>query len=234
MDVGIRSFSLVEWCFLISVFSTATTLERGHFELKNIKAIFVGYCMKKSIENPHFDAQFLERVQNPQTKKKAFAELVAAFSQPLYWQIRRMVLNHDIANEIVQETFLKAWRAIDSFRADAKIYTWLYRIAINESLNYIDKQKRLREHTIEIDDDNRYLVENVMGDPYFDGDAAELLFQNAINTLPPKQKQVFLLRYYDELPYADIAELTGVSEGSLKASYHHAVAKVKKYIEEHH
>lgn len=190
--------------------------------------------MNKSVTPQLFDADFFDRIQNPNTKKEAFSELVSTYSASLYWQVRRMVLSHNMADEIVQETFLKAWKSIDKFRADAKIYTWLYRIAINESLNYINKQKRVKELSIGIDDDNRYLVENVVSDPYFDGDAAEVLLQNAINTLPPKQKQVFLLRYYEELTYADIVELTGISEGSLKASYHHAVNKIKKYIEEHH
>lgn len=190
--------------------------------------------MKRSIANKHFDSLFFERLQSPESKKEAFSELVSAYSASLYWQVRRMVLSHDIADEIVQETFLKAWKSIDHFRADAKIYTWLYRIAVNESLNYLNKQKRHKELSVEIDEENQYLVENIASDPYFDGDAAEILLQKAINTLPPKQKQVFLLRYYDELTYADIVELTGVTEGSLKASYHHAVTKIKKYIEEIH
>lgn len=186
---------------------------------------------KERTEEIEFGAEFFALLRNPKTKKAAFSQLVAAYSRSLYWQIRRIVLQHDRADELVQETFLKAWRAIDNFRGESRLYTWFYRIAIHEALNYVGKVKRRNENSIEITDENQYLVDNIAGDIYFDGDAVETLFQKAINTLPPKQKQVFLLRYYDELPYADIAEMTGTSEGSLKASYHHAVNKIKAIIE---
>lgn len=176
----------------------------------------------------------IEELKDPVKRRSAFVLLVKNYSRALYWQIRRIVVNHDIADELVQETFLKAWRGLDSFRGESRIYTWLYRIAVCEALNYVGKAKRRSENEVEITEDNSYLIENIAGDPYFDGDAAELLFQKAIATLPTKQKQVFLLRYYDEKSYAEISELTGTSEGALKASYHHAVAKVKQYIELHY
>ncbi len=190
--------------------------------------------MEKLRELPPEEQDLIAALREPSKCRTAFATLVRQYSRPLYWQIRRIVINHSIADELVQETFLKAWRGLDTFRGESKIYTWLYRIAVFEALNYTGKAKKRSENVVEITEENRYLVENVSGDPYFDGDAAEVLFQKAIATLPPKQKQVFLLRYYEEKSYSDIAELTGTSEGALKASYHHAVAKIKHYIEVHH
>lgn len=190
--------------------------------------------MEKTRELPSEDLALVAALREPSSRRTAFARLVQQYSRPLYWQIRRIVVNHDIADELVQETFLKAWRGLDAFRGESKIYTWLYRIAVFEALNYAGKAKKRSENMVEITEENSYLIESVAGDPYFDGDAAEALFQKAIATLPPKQKQVFLLRYYDEKSYAEIAELTGTSEGALKASYHHAVAKIKQYIEMHH
>lgn len=190
--------------------------------------------MEKLRELPPEEQDLIAAFREPSKRRTAFATLVRQYSRPLYWQIRRIVINHSIADELVQETFLKAWRGLDTFRGESKIYTWLYRIAVFEALNYAGKAKKRSENVVEITEENRYLVENVSGDPYFDGDAAEVLFQKAIATLPPKQKQVFLLRYYEEKNYSEIAELTGTSEGALKASYHHAVAKIKHYIEVHH
>lgn len=190
--------------------------------------------MEKLRELPPEEQDLIAAFREPSKRRTAFATLVRQYSRPLYWQIRRIVINHSIADELVQETFLKAWRGLDAFRGESKIYTWLYRIAVFEALNYAGKAKKRSENVVEITEENRYLVENVSSDPYFDGDAAEVLFQKAIATLPPKQKQVFLLRYYEEKNYSEIAELTGTSEGALKASYHHAVAKIKHYIEVHH
>ena len=134
--------------------------------------------MEKLRELPPEEQDLIAALREPSKRRTAFATLVRQYSRPLYWQIRRIVINHSIADELVQETFLKAWRGLDTFRGESKIYTWLYRIAVFEALNYTGKAKKRSENVVEITEENRYLVENVSGDPYFDGDAAEALFRS--------------------------------------------------------
>lgn len=179
------------------------------------------------------EERLLEMLRSPETKREGFRELVRTYSKALYWQIRRIVVNHKDADDILQEVFIKIWQGIESFRGEAKLTTWMYRIAYFESLSHAKRQKRIAENQIEITEDNDFLVDQVAGDPYFDGDRAEKLLQEAIDKLPPKQKQVFVMRYFSELSYAEIEEITGTSQGSLKASYHHAVEKIKKSISAH-
>ena len=157
-----------------------------------------------------------------------FRLLVEKYSSKLYWHIRRMVVIHDDADDALQNTFISCWKNIGSFRNESSLYTWLYSIATNEALMIIRKRNRLSE--LSIDDLPALFSVANEGDTYFDGDEAETLLQNAILTLPEKQKAVFLLRYYDEMSYEDISEVTGTSVGALKASYFHAVRKIEKII----
>lgn len=176
------------------------------------------------------EKEVLALLQDKGTQRRGFEMIVAQYSEQLYWQIRRMVLSHDDANDLLQNTFMKAWMNIDYFRADAKISTWLYRIALNECLTFLNKQRAT--NTIAIDDPDVSLVNKLESDSYFSGDRIQLLLQQALLTLPEKQRMVFNLKYFQEMKYDEMSEIFGTSVGALKASYHHAVKKVEKYIEE--
>ena len=169
------------------------------------------------------------RIQSPSTCRKAFEEVIARYSEPLDWQIRRMVQNHDDAADILQDVFLKAWQSIDQFRGAAKISTWLHKIAINESLTFLDRQKR--RNSVDIDDPDSHLAAAIESDTNIDGDKLSLEFRKAIATLPEKQRLVFNMRYFDEMPYEQISNILGTSQGALKASYHLAVKKIEKYFQ---
>lgn len=162
------------------------------------------------------------------SRSRAFEMIVRQYSEPLYWQIRHMVYSHDDANDLLQNTFIKAWLNIDSFQGISKISTWLYRIAINETLTFLNKQKAMQ--TVTIDDPEINLSEQLEGDPYFDGNETETQLQEAIATLPDKQRMVFNLKYFDEMKYEDMSELLNTSVGALKASYHIAVKKIEEYF----
>ncbi len=173
----------------------------------------------------------IEELQDPATARQAFARVVAQYSESLYWQIRKMVLSHDDANDLLQNTFLKAWSSIEYFRGDAKLSTWLYRIATNEALTFLAKERERRNLTA--DDADEFLLTHIESDTYFDGDAAQRLLQEAILQLPEKQRLVFNMRYFDEMKYEDMSEILGTSVGALKASYHHAAKKIEDYLQEH-
>lgn len=175
-------------------------------------------------ENP----ELISRLRNDATVREAFTEVISLFSEPLYWQIRRMVQSHDDANDLLQNTFLKAWSSIDSFRGDAKLSTWLYKIAINESLTFLEKERR--RLNVSIDDEASMLINAIEADTLTDGDETLRKLRKAIATLPEKQRIVFNMRYYDEMPYEQMSEILGTSEGALKASYHHAVKKIERYF----
>lgn len=174
------------------------------------------------------DTFILELLQKPETQRQAFEKIVSQYSQMLYWKIRRIVLTHDDANDVLQNTFLKAWMALDDFKGKSKISTWLYRIAINESLDFLRHNKNVKDTG---GDEGLAVVNMLASDPYFDGDEAQALLQAAIATLPDVQRMVFNLRYFDEMKYSDISQLLGTSEGALKASYHIAVQKITAYLE---
>lgn len=179
------------------------------------------------------EEELQDALADPRRRREAFATVVRLYSQQIYWQIRRMVYIHEDADDLVQNVFIKAWEAIEGFRGEAKVSTWLYRIALYEALNFLKKRRHEEEHLLSPSDegDSLYLLERLTADEYFDADAAEGRLQQAILSLPPKQQLVFRLRYYDELPYDQMAALTGTSEGSLKASYHHAVKKVTDFLQ---
>lgn len=176
------------------------------------------------------DKKIVRLLANPITRERAFAEVVRQYSETLYWKIRRIVLTHDDADDVLQETFVKAWLNIDSFQGKSKLSTWLYRIAVNESLDFLRRRRNERQADI---DDAQSVAGQLMADEYFDGDEAQALLQQAIAQLPDVQRAVFTMRYYDEMKYSEISKVLGTSEGALKASYHIAVKKIKEYLDLH-
>ncbi len=174
------------------------------------------------------EEQLIAGLKDEKTKKEAFRNLVAVYKQRLYWHIRKIVLNHDDADDILQNTFIKVWRNIDSFRAESGLYTWLYRIATNESLTFLNQKKRKMMGTEE--EINDYLIENIRTDPYFNGDEIQRKLQEAIALLPEKQRLVFNMRYFDDIKYQDMEKILETSAGALKASFHHAVKKIEEYL----
>ncbi len=169
-----------------------------------------------------------KQLHDASTKEAAFTRLVREYQEPLYWQIRRMVVVHDDADDVLQNTFIKAWSAIDSFRGESRLQTWLFRIAINEALNHLSKKKQV----LSLDQTDGNLADMLASDSYFDGDEVQRQFQTAINTLPEKQRLVFNLKYFDEMKYEDMSSLLGTSIGALKASYHHAVRKISAFFDD--
>ena len=186
------------------------------------------HCM--AAREKYDEAQVVEQLHDPKLCKAAFGKVIEHYSSQLYWQIRRMVIDHDDANDVLQNTFLKAWTSIDNFRGDAKLSTWLYKIAINESITFVNKKKAMNQ--LSIDDDESFLVNQLESDEWFDGDQAQINLQKAIASLPEKQRLVFNLRYYDEMKYDQMSEILGTSEGALTASYHHAVKKIEQFLGE--
>lgn len=174
------------------------------------------------------DNELVSRLRDPKSQREAFAELVTVYSEPLYWQIRKIILGHDDANDVLQNTFIKVWTSIDGFRGEAKLSTWLYRIAINESISYLNKQRNL--NNISMDDTDSFLISKLESDPYFDGDEAQLKLQKALLILPEKQRIVFNMKYFDEMKYEEMSEILETSVGALKASYHHAVKKIEEFL----
>ena len=175
------------------------------------------------------DKEIMERLSQPGGQRAAFELLVRKYTSQLYWQIRHMVTYHDDANDVLQNTFIKAWTNLDNFRGDAKLSTWLYRIAANESLTFLQR----RRDTVTIDDPEADLANRLESDPYFDGDETDLMLQQAIQTLPEKQRQVFNMKYFQNMKYEEMSEILDTSVGALKASYHFAVEKREKYFNEH-
>lgn len=181
---------------------------------------------------PQFDESAIIkqlRSEDDAQRRNAFAVIVKKFSEPLYWLIRRIVMFHDDANDLLQNTFVKAWLNLDSFNGLSKISTWLYRIAINESITFITKE-RMRS-MVSIEAQEAELERQLESDPYFDGDKVQIQLQKAIMTLPVKQRTVFNMRYYDNMKYEEISKILGTSVGALKASYHIAAKKVEEYFD---
>ncbi len=158
----------------------------------------------------------------------AFNLMVKSYSQRLYWHIRRLVLHHDDTDDVLQNTFINAWRALPKFRQDSNPYTWLYRIATNEALTHLRKQKS----NLRFDDVSQSISQNLEADAFFEGDEVQRKLQSAIASLPEKQRVVFNLRYFEEMSYADMSEVLDTSEGGLKANYHHAVKKIEAFLKD--
>ncbi|WP_121665730.1 RNA polymerase sigma factor [Mesonia aquimarina] len=177
------------------------------------------------------EARIVKNLQEKKNPDKAFNELVDLYKERLYWHIRNMVKNHEDANDLLQNTFIKIFRYIHNFKGESKLYSWMYRIATNETITFLNKKaKRLKLSSQELQD---FLVNNLESDAHFEGDKIQLLLQKAIATLPEKQQQVFNMKYFQQLKYKEIAEILEVSEGALKSNYHHAVKKVEKFVKEH-
>ncbi|MFK7921833.1 MAG: RNA polymerase sigma factor [Bacteroidia bacterium] len=176
------------------------------------------------------EKQLLLLIRDPDTKHKAFEDIVRNYQKPLYFHIRRIVIAHADADDVLQNTFLKAWRYIDNFRAESSLKTWLYRIATNEALSFLNKQKKQYHEAVE--DINNDLRHSLDQSPNIAGDEIQIRLQAAILRLPDRQRLVFNMRYFDDLKYAEMAEMLELSVGALKASYHHAVKKIEKYIKE--
>ncbi|MDX2047990.1 MAG: sigma-70 family RNA polymerase sigma factor [Chitinophagaceae bacterium] len=177
------------------------------------------------------DMELLQQFRNPVTKEKAYTVIIKKYQEKLYWHIRRMVVEHEDANDVLQNMFIKVWNGLDNFREDAQLYTWLYRIATNESLTFLDQQKR--RSAVSFDDMESSLGNKLKADKHFDANKLEWKLQLAIQQLPEKQRVVFNLRYYDEMPYEEMSRVLETSEGALKASYHHAVKKIEDFILNH-
>ncbi len=173
------------------------------------------------------ETELLQRIKAPATRRAAFEEIVRLYSRTLYMQIRRMVQWHEDADDVLQNTFMKAWMSLDNFRGEAQISSWLYRIAYNESLTHLSRKREMQ--TLDVEGCEK--IKTLESDPYFDGNETELMLQKALATLPDKQRAVFNLKYFEEMKYEDMSRLLGTSIGALKASYHIAVKKIEAYFE---
>ena len=171
---------------------------------------------------------FVQELQNTSTREKAFKQLVSEYKERLYWHIRKIVLVHDDADDVLQNTFIKIYKNIDNFKNESKLFSWMYRIATNESITFINK--RAKEKNISIEEYHQEAVSSLADDHYFSGDYVQLVLQKAIATLPQKQQIVFNLKYFEELKYDEISEILNTSVGALKASYHHATKKIEEFI----
>jgi RNA polymerase sigma factor (sigma-70 family) len=179
----------------------------------------------------HTDKELLILFRNPDQKNYAFNLIVRKYQERLYWHIRKLIIVHDDTDDLLQNTFIKAWKGLENFREESQIYTWLYRIATNEALSFL-KEKR-KKFFLPIVDVEKELSSNLEGDGYFNGDDLQLALQKAILTLPEKQRIVFNMRYFDEMKYEDMASILDTSVGALKASYHHAAKKIEKILKNH-
>jgi len=176
------------------------------------------------------DQDLINRLMAPTTRASAFSVVVRTYQERLYWHIRKMVLSHEDANDVLQNTFMKAWSGIDGFRGDARFSSWLYRIATNETLTFLTN-KRMR-NIASMEDEEQLLINQLHADSFFNGDEAHMKLQEAILGLPEKQRLVFNMKYFDNLTYDQMEEILQTSVGALKASYHHAVRKIEKFLEQ--
>jgi RNA polymerase sigma-70 factor (ECF subfamily) len=174
------------------------------------------------------DKDLLEKIRNPETRSYGFNMLVRTYQQRVYWLVRKMVIDHDDANDLTQEIFIKIHKAIDNFREDAQLYTWIYRIATNECLTFLNRKKK--RFFLPIEDVSATLASKIDSDPNITGDEIQKKLQKALLQLPDKQRLVFNMKYFDDLSYEDISEITNTSVGALKASYHHAVKKIEDFL----
>lgn len=177
---------------------------------------------------PIDEKQLVADLHDPKKAHGAFDTLMRKYGEQIYWQIRRMVTNHEDANDLLQNCFLKAWNNLDNFRGDAKLSTWLYKIAVNETLNFLNKERQRGDMVSGNEEFN--VLDTLESDEYFDGDDLQIEFQKAIATLPEKQRLVFNMRYFGDMKYEKISEILGTSVGALKSSYHHAVKKITSLL----
>lgn len=171
---------------------------------------------------------FIETLINPKTQNIAFKQLVQQYQKPLYFHIRNIVLNHDDADDVLQNTFIKVFSNIKNFKGESKLYSWIYRIATNESLTFIDQ--RAKKQGISNEEVQQKALMNLESDVYFEGNEIQLKLQKAIAILPEKQQLVFKMKYFEEIKYENMSEILDTSVGALKASYHYAVKKIEEYL----
>jgi len=176
------------------------------------------------------EEELVYQLNQPNLRANAFSVIVRTYQERIYWHIRKMILSHEDANDVLQNTFMKAWNGLDGFRGDSQVSTWLYRIATNETLTWLTN-KRMRSQN-SIDDVEESLLQNLQADTYFNGNEIQLKLQKAILTLPEKQRLVFNMKYFDDITYDEMEAILGTSVGALKASYHYAVKKIEKYLSE--
>jgi len=169
----------------------------------------------------------------PATRESAYTRIIKKYQERIYWHIRRMVVSHEDTNDVMQNVFIKMWKHLDGFREDSQLFTWIYRIATNESLTFLEKNKKRVNNSVSLDNELTNLSNTIKADKHFDASKLEWKLQLAIQQLPDKQRAVFNLRYYDEMPYEEMSRVLETSEGALKASYHHAVKKVEDFILNH-
>jgi len=174
------------------------------------------------------EEELVHQLNQPNRRASAFSVIVRTYQERLYWHIRKMVLSHDDANDVLQNTFMKAWNGLDGFRGDSQVSTWLYRIATNETLTFLTN-KRMRSQN-SIDEVDEVLLQNLKADTYFNGTEIQMKLQKAILTLPEKQRLVFNMKYFDDITYDQMEAILGTSVGALKASYHYAVKKIEKFF----
>jgi RNA polymerase sigma factor (sigma-70 family) len=174
------------------------------------------------------DAEILSKFQDERTRNEAFNLLLKKYQQKIYWHIRRMVLDHDDADDLVQDVFIKVWKNLAGFRSDSQLYTWMYRIASNECITFLNKKKQ--KNNISLDEVDYSLADTLVEGSYFNGDKAQKKLQEAIITLPEKQRLVFNMKYYEDMKYEEMSEVLGTSVGALKASYHLAVKKIEAIL----
>lgn len=178
------------------------------------------------------DALIIAKFAEEGTREEAFRLLLKKYQQKIYWHVRRMVIDHDDADDVVQDIFVKVWKNLGSFREDSQLYTWLYRIATNECITFLNKKKQKQNVSLD-DDTTAYLAETLADGNYFNGDKAQMKLQQALLTLPEKQKLVFNMKYFEDMKYEEISDVLGTSVGALKASYHLAVKKIEAFFNNH-
>jgi len=175
------------------------------------------------------DAQIISMFADERTRSAAFSQLLKKYQQKIYWHVRRMVIDHDDADDVVQDIFVKVWKNLEKFREDSQLYTWLYRIATNECITFLNKKKQKYNISLE-DESTSYLAETLADGSFFNGDKAQMKLQQALLTLPEKQKLVFNMKYFEDMKYEEISQVLGTSVGALKASYHLAVKKIENFF----
>ena len=174
------------------------------------------------------EKEFIAQLLNPKTQNEAFKKLLLDYQKPIYYHIRNIVLNHDDADDVVQNTFVKVFKHLSKFKGESKLFSWIYRIATNEAITFINN--KANRNGMSNDELKMKLVDNLVSDTYFDGDAVQLKLQKAILSLPKKQQLVFRMKYLEEIKYEDLSEMLGTSVGALKASYFHAVKKIEAFM----
>lgn len=174
------------------------------------------------------EQEFIKKLLNPKTQNEAFKELLRDYQKPLYNHIRNIVLNHDDADDVLQNTFVKVFQYLKNFKGESKLFSWMYRIATNEALTFLNQKSKI--NGISSEEVQNKTIDNLQADVFFDGNEIQLKLQKAIAILPEKQQLVFKMKYFEELKYEEISEILGTSVGALKASYHHAVKKIEAFV----